>query len=121
MMAVNDLLGVIHTTVANFDGIPVEDFSFIENIKKDICRIFNSNGLRITIEANKKIIDFLDITFNLNQCSYRPYTKPNTTLKYVRYRMYFTQNPTLFWGRRGPNVPSRFKICKVSQDFWRVL
>ena len=26
-MAVNDLLGVIHTTVANFDVIPVEDFS----------------------------------------------------------------------------------------------
>ena len=26
-MAVNDLLDVIHTTVANFDGIPVEDFS----------------------------------------------------------------------------------------------
>ena len=26
-MAVNDLLGVIHATVANFDGIPVEDFS----------------------------------------------------------------------------------------------
>ena len=27
VMVVNDLLGVIHTTVANFDGIPVEDFS----------------------------------------------------------------------------------------------
>ena len=26
-MAVNDLLGVIPTTVAKFDGIPVEDFS----------------------------------------------------------------------------------------------
>ena len=25
-----------------------------ENIKKEICRIFNNNGLRITIEANKK-------------------------------------------------------------------
>ena len=24
-----------------------------ENIKKEICRIFNHNGLRITIEANK--------------------------------------------------------------------
>ena len=25
--AINDLFGVIHATVANFDGIPVEDFS----------------------------------------------------------------------------------------------
>ena len=35
-----------------------------ENIKKEICRIFNNNGLRITIEANKQIINFLDVTFN---------------------------------------------------------
>ena len=27
VMAVNDLLGVIHTTVGNFDGIPIEDLS----------------------------------------------------------------------------------------------
>jgi len=69
------------------DGLAVVNSTprAIENIKKDICRIFNSNGLRITIEANKKIIDFLDITFNLNQCSYRPYTKPTTTLKYVHH------------------------------------
>ena len=25
--AINDLFGAIHATVANFDGIPVEDFS----------------------------------------------------------------------------------------------
>ena len=54
-----------------------------ENIKKGICRIFNRNGLRITIEANKKIISFLDVTFNLNNSTYQPYTKPNTTLQYV--------------------------------------
>ena len=54
-----------------------------ENIKKEICRIFNRNGLRITIEANKKIISFLDVTFDLNNSTYQPYTKPNTTLQYV--------------------------------------
>ena len=54
-----------------------------ENIKKEICRIFNCNGLRITIEANKKIINFLYVTFDLNNSTYQPYTKPNTTLQYV--------------------------------------
>ena len=54
-----------------------------ENIKKEICRIFNNNGLRITIEANKQVINFLDVTFNLNQSTYRPFTKPNTSLQYV--------------------------------------
>ena len=46
----------------------------IENIKKDTCLIFNNNGLRITIETNKRIINFMCITFNLNQCTFQPYT-----------------------------------------------
>lgn len=54
-----------------------------ENIKKEICRIFNNNGLRITIEANKQVINFLDVTFNLNRNTYQPFTKPNTSLQYV--------------------------------------
>ena len=54
-----------------------------ENIKKQICRVFSHNGLRITIEANKQIINFLDVTFNLNNNTYQPFTKPNTTLQYV--------------------------------------
>ena len=47
----DDGLGVIRATPRK-----------IEIIKKDICSIFNNHGLRITIEANKKIVDFLDIT-----------------------------------------------------------
>lgn len=39
--------------------------------------------LRITIEANKQVIDFLDVTFNLNRSTYQPFTKPNTSLQYV--------------------------------------
>lgn len=34
-----------------------------ENIKKEICCIFNHNGLWITIETNKQTINFLDVTF----------------------------------------------------------
>ena len=57
-----------------------------ENIKKEICRIFNNNGLRMTIEANKQIINFQDVTFNLNQSTYQPFTKPNTSLQYVHHK-----------------------------------
>ena len=53
------------------------------NIKKEIYRIFNHNGLRITIEANKQTINFLDVTFNLNKSTYLLFTKTNTTLHYV--------------------------------------
>jgi len=38
------------------DGLGVSDKTprEIENIKKDICKIFSENGLKITIKANKK-------------------------------------------------------------------
>jgi hypothetical protein len=49
----------------------------IEIIKKDICSIFNNHCLKITIEANKKIVDFLDVTLNLSTQKYQPFTKPN--------------------------------------------
>ena len=54
-----------------------------ESIKKEICRIFNNNSLRITIEANKQIINFLEVTFSLKRSTYQPFTKPNTSLQYV--------------------------------------
>ena len=54
-----------------------------ENIKKKICQIFSNNGLRITIEANKQIINFLDVTLNLKKGTFQPYTKPDTILQYV--------------------------------------
>ena len=49
----------------------------------DICKVFRNNGLKITIEANKKIVNFLDVTLNLDKGSYEPYTKPNNTPIYV--------------------------------------
>merc|ERR1711954_481596 len=45
--------------------------------------IFQENGLKVTIEANKKVLDFLDVELNLNNNSYRPFLKPNNSLLYV--------------------------------------
>ena len=55
----------------------------VEKIKKTICAIFKEQNLKITIEANKKIIDFLDISLNLNDNTYKPYTKPGNNILYV--------------------------------------
>ena len=68
----DDGLGVIRATPRK-----------IEIIKKDICSIFNNHGLKITIEANKKIVDFLDVTLNLSTQKYQPFTKPNNIPLYV--------------------------------------
>ena len=51
-------------------------------MKKEICKIFAQNELKITIEANKKIVNFLDVTLDLNTGKFKPYSKPTkcTTL-----------------------------------------
>ena len=54
-----------------------------ENLKKTICKIFSDHNLRVTITANKKSANFLDVTLNLNDQSYTPYTKPNSNISYV--------------------------------------
>lgn len=67
------------------DGLAICDKTprQIESIKKEICNIFASNDLKITIEANKKTVDFLDITMNLTESTYKPYMKPNNVPLYV--------------------------------------
>ena len=44
----------------------------IEKTKQEVSEIFKSNGLKITIEANKKTINFLDVTLDLPSGSYKP-------------------------------------------------
>ena len=51
----------------------------LEIIKKKICAIFKKHELGITIEANKKVVDFLDITMNLDENTFKPFIKPNDT------------------------------------------
>ena len=55
----------------------------IEKIKKEICKIFAQNNLWITIEANKKIVDFLDVTLDLPTGRFKPFSKPATTPLYI--------------------------------------
>ena len=58
----------------------------IERVKKEICRIFANNNLRITVEANKKTVNFLDVTLDLTTERFKPYSKPATTPLYVHSR-----------------------------------
>ena len=48
-----------------------------EMTKRRLCRMFKENDLKISVEANKKVADFLDITLDLSTGSYKPYKKPD--------------------------------------------
>ena len=55
----------------------------IDRMCKIIIKIFKDISFTIDVEMNVKTVDFLDITFNLNNGTYRLYKKPNDLLVYI--------------------------------------
>ena len=53
-------------------------------LKKKLCKLFRDNGLSIDVNANIKIVNFLDVTFDLDSGLFRPYRKPNDITNYVQ-------------------------------------
>jgi len=69
----DDGLAVLHKTSART----------IDNKRKQIIKIFKSCGLNITIQINLKVVEFLDVEFNLTNETYKPYRKPNNEPVYL--------------------------------------
>ena len=47
-----------------------------ERLRKNVVKVFKNYGLSITSKTNLKIVDYLDVTFDLQNNSYKPYKKP---------------------------------------------
>ncbi|XP_022799301.1 hemicentin-2-like [Stylophora pistillata] len=81
----------------------------IEKIKQQVTNVLKSNGLKITIEANKNTIHFLDVTFDLKNGTYKPFLKPNN--KVLPIHRQSNQPPTLL-----KNIPENFnkRLASIS-------
>ena len=51
-----------------------------ERIKRTFKSLFKKYGQEIIIAFNKKVVDFLDVTFNLKDGTYKPYQKPDKNI-----------------------------------------
>ena len=45
--------------------------------------MFKNNNLKITIEVNKKLVNFINATLDMNTEKFKPYAKPTNTPLYV--------------------------------------
>ena len=54
-----------------------------DRIRKDLIKMFAEMGLKITIQTNFKVADFLDVTLNLSTRSFYPFRKPNDLPIYI--------------------------------------
>ena len=97
------------------DGLAVSSASprQVEILKKKICRIFEVNGLSITIEANLKIANFLDITLDLSTGVYKPYMKENDHPVYVNMK---SNHPPLVLKNIPMGVSNRLNRISSSKE-----
>ena len=68
------------------DGLVILDTksgSFIDKARKDLTHAFNKLRLNITPQANQLSTNFLDITFDLSNGTYKPCRKPNDESLYI--------------------------------------
>ena len=68
------------------DGLAILENSsgpHTDRIRKQLIKLFQDNGLKITVELNLVQTDFLDITLNLNTGKFWPYRKPNDHPLYI--------------------------------------
>ena len=79
--------------------------------KKEICRIFKEKKLSITIQANLKIVNFLDVTLDLNSGLYKPFMKPNNTISYINKDS--NHPPSIV-----RNIPAavNMRLCSISSN-----
>ena len=63
--------------------IPESNGPMTSNIQKKIIRAFKLLGFRIQIASNLKIVDFLDVTLNLNNGTFKPFSKNDSTRRYI--------------------------------------
>ena len=55
----------------------------VEKLKQTMCKVFQKYNLKITTDVNHKIVNFLDVTLDLDSGIFKPYMKPNNTILYV--------------------------------------
>ena len=55
----------------------------LDSIRKKLHKTFKELGLRITVEINKKQVNFLDVTLYITSRTYKPYRKPNDKQLYI--------------------------------------
>ena len=54
-----------------------------DKTRKMFIETFAESGLKITIESNLKVVNFLDITLNIHNGKYYPYRKPGNLPLYI--------------------------------------
>ena len=54
-----------------------------DKARKDFSKVIGDLGLKITVQSNLKVVDYLDVTLNLTAGKYCPFWKPDNDPLYI--------------------------------------
>ena len=86
-----------------------------ERIKKELQRIFKENHLDIVISCNMKVVNYLDVTMNLGDGTYRPYHKPNNEIMYIHSE---SNHPPAIIKQLPLSIESRLRTISSSKEIF---
>ena len=91
--------------------------------RKYIISIFKTHDFNINILTNLKIVDFLDVAFNLENCTYHSFKKPNDKLLYVHTSsnhppQIIRQIPSSVFGETAKKLIQSGNVWKIKSRIW---
>ena len=95
----------------------------LERIKKSLQKTFKDFDLEIVAGSNLRIVNYLDVTLNLNDGSFRPCDKPDDIIQYINKE--FSHHPNLikllpaFIEKRLSNNSFAEKIFQESPIYYK--
>ena len=81
--------------------------------KQEICKVFKANNLNITIKTNKEIVNFLDVTLDLTNRSFKPLMKPNNKILHVHRQ---SNHPPALLKNIPQNINKRLSCISSTQQ-----
>ena len=87
------------------------------NIGKRFAKCFKKHGLNITIQTSQKIVDYLDVIFDLNNGPFRPYRKLNSESIYINVQ---SNHPLLFIRQTPTSINQRITdLSYNAEEFYK--
>ena len=80
-----------------------------------MARVFKEFGFSIKIEANHKIVNYLDVTLNLETGLFKPYSKPNNTVHYVHRK---SNHPPSVLKNLPKNINNRLRKISGNEEIF---
>ena len=84
-----------------------------DKARKDFSKVIGDLGLKITVQSNLKVVDYLDVTLNLTTGKYYPFRKPDNDPLYINAK---SNHPPSTIRQIPASISTRISGLSCNQD-----